>query len=135
MATITFQPEQAELMTQKVMEIADELAQRGASSDDLERLRRPRLAKVAEHLRDNLWWLRYVVSVAQTRPEVIDEARRYESSLRELALDDLNSALRAFRQQSVTAVVARPFGDAADLLSGAADAGAAGKDIEVPRGP
>jgi sulfate adenylyltransferase subunit 1 (EFTu-like GTPase family) len=59
-------------------------------------------------MRSNAWWLSAVVALAQSRPEVLDVARRHEKIFDEVTLDDVNLAVNVFKLDHVTALVLIP---------------------------
>jgi zinc protease len=74
MASIDVAPADAEKISNLVVDLADELAQKGVTDDQLERARQPVLTSYKESLRSNHYWLS-VLSEGQARPEVLDWTR------------------------------------------------------------
>ncbi|MEY2500837.1 MAG: zinc protease [Verrucomicrobiota bacterium] len=73
-ASIDVAPATAEKISGLVVDLADELAQKGVTDDQLERARQPLLTAYKESLRSNNYWLS-VLSNAQEKPQVLDWAR------------------------------------------------------------
>jgi zinc protease len=73
-ASIDVAPATAEKISGLVVDLADELAQKGVTDDQLDRARQPLLTAYKESLRSNNYWLS-VLSNAQEKPQVLDWAR------------------------------------------------------------
>jgi zinc protease len=73
-ASVDVAPASAEKISSLVVDLADELAQKGVTDDQLERARQPVLTAFKESLRSNNYWLS-VLSEGQARPEVLDWTR------------------------------------------------------------
>lgn len=74
-AAIDVEPAKAAELTALVISIADDLATKGVTPEELERARKPLMTSLTESLRDNGYWLGNVLSRAQEKPEVLDWAR------------------------------------------------------------
>ena len=74
-AAIDVEPAKAAELTALVISIADDLATKGVTPEELERARKPLMTSLTESLRDNGYWLASVLSRAQEKPEVLDWAR------------------------------------------------------------
>ncbi|MBA3881223.1 MAG: insulinase family protein [Chthoniobacterales bacterium] len=74
-ASIDVDPSTAGKMSDLVIDLADDLAERGVGEDELERARLPLLTALKESLRSNGYWLSSVAARAQEKPEVLDWAR------------------------------------------------------------
>lgn len=107
-AALTFEPTSASTLTDRVVALADELAQHGVTDEELARLKEPRHTRSAEQVRDNAWWLGSVAAFAQSQPGVLTEARGHLAGYDELTRDDVNRAARALAKGAVTAVVVVP---------------------------
>ena len=108
-ATLTFEPKSASALTNRVIALADDLAQHGVTDEELARLKEPRRSRNAEQMRDNTWWLGAVVAFAQSRPGVIVEARGHLTGFDEITRADVDRAARAFAEDAVTAAVVVPL--------------------------
>jgi len=119
-AIITLDPAKAQQYTEGNIRLAAHLAERGVTPDEFARLREPARAKCAEDMRNNAWWLNAVVAIAQSRPEVLDVARRHEKIFDEVTLDDVNRAVNVFKPDNVTALILRPASADRPAAEGAA---------------
>ncbi|MDQ6626044.1 MAG: insulinase family protein [Verrucomicrobiota bacterium] len=95
-ASIDVDPASAQKMSEVVVDLADELAQKGVSDDELERARAPLLTAIRESMRDNNYWLSAVVSRAQEKPEVLDWARTRLSDIDAMTTDDLSAPAKKY---------------------------------------
>ena len=104
----TFDPASARKFTEAGVRLAALLAEKGLSAAEFERLREPLRARYAEDMRNNNWWLNEVVSLAQSRPDGLGEARRHEKIYDEITLEDVNHAAQVFKSDKVTIVIVQP---------------------------
>lgn len=74
-AGITIDPPRAQKVAEIVTELAAELAQKGATEEELERAKKPVLTSLRESARTNQYWLGAVLAKAQERPEALDWCR------------------------------------------------------------
>jgi zinc protease len=73
-ANIDVDPASAEKISSLVVDLADELAQKGVTDDQLDRARQPLLTAYKESLRSNSYWLS-VIGQAQEKPEMLEWTR------------------------------------------------------------
>ena len=73
-ASIDVAPASAEKISSLVVDLGDELAQKGVTDDQLERARQPVLTAVKESLRSNHYWIS-VLGEAQEKPQILDWTR------------------------------------------------------------
>lgn len=93
---ITFEPRHAQKLAERVLQLADELARNGMTADEFARAKAPLVAKAAEDLRGNDWWLDAVLPFAQSTPAVLDAARTLRSGYESLTLAEANTAAKQF---------------------------------------
>jgi zinc protease len=106
---LTFAPKQASALGVLVLRLADTLAQQGLTPEEFARLREPRRAQTAAQLGSDDWWLHQVLVRAQSRPEVLDEARALVTTDDRLTLADVNAAAaRYLRSSNASAVLVIP---------------------------
>jgi zinc protease len=74
-ANVTVEPAKAQEISDVVVALATELAEKGVTADELNRARQPVMTSVRESLRNNGYWLSAVLSRAQEKPESLDWAR------------------------------------------------------------
>lgn len=103
--TVTFPPEQAQPLAEKTLELASRFAAKGLSKDQFARLREPLRSGSLADLRSNDWWLTYVLLWAQTRPDVLDEARTHATGFDALTREEVNRVLTAHVTRSAANVV------------------------------
>jgi zinc protease len=95
-ASVTVDPEQADLIREAVVQLAADLHRDGVTADELERAKLPQLTSIRESLRDNGYWLGSVVSRAQEKPEVLDWARTRLADVEAITTEELSALARAY---------------------------------------
>jgi zinc protease len=73
-ANIDVDPQSAAKVSELAVDLADELAQKGVTEDQLNRARQPMLTAIKDSLRSNGYWL-FVLALAQEKPEALDWPR------------------------------------------------------------
>lgn len=73
-ANIDVDPQSATKVSEFAVDLADELAQKGVTEDQLNRARQPMLTAIKDSLRSNGYWL-FVLALAQEKPEALDWPR------------------------------------------------------------
>jgi zinc protease len=74
-ANVTIDPPKARPIADLLVQIGNELAEKGVTDDELERAKKPVLTVLRESARTNQYWLDNVLSRAQERPEMLDWCR------------------------------------------------------------
>ncbi|MDQ2659072.1 MAG: insulinase family protein [Verrucomicrobiota bacterium] len=95
-ASIDVDPPTAKKMCELVTELADEVAQKGVSDDELNRARQPLLTALRESLRSNAYWLGAVLARAQERPEVLDWARSRMDDVESITTAELSELAKDY---------------------------------------
>lgn len=93
---LTFDPARAEELSRRAIALADVLATGGVTPEEFTRLREPLLARAAESLRSNDWWLDEVLSFAQSEPAVLAEARTLATAYAQLTAAEVNHVAADF---------------------------------------
>ncbi|MEY5019755.1 MAG: hypothetical protein RLZ22_843 [Verrucomicrobiota bacterium] len=84
-------PEDLEKLLENMRELANDLAQNGATADELDRALKPMLGMLDKSLRDNNYWLSTVMSQSQSDPKRLDLARNREADYRSITLEEINA--------------------------------------------
>jgi zinc protease len=84
-------PEDLEKLLETMRELANDLAQNGATADELDRALKPMLGMLDKSLRDNNYWLTTVMSQSQSDPKRLDLARNREADYRSITLEEINT--------------------------------------------
>jgi len=87
---ITFEPKQAQALSDRVLKLADEFARQGLTPEEFSRVREPQIARTAAALRTNAWWLDEVLARAQSQPALLDEARTAATDFASLTREEVN---------------------------------------------
>lgn len=103
-AQVTVEPAKAKEILDVVIALAEDLAEKGVSAEELERAKQPVLTATRESLRNNNYWLSSVLSRAQEKPEVLDWSRSRLADIEGMKAEELSllaklyfSAAKAFR--------------------------------------
>lgn len=111
-ASVTIDPPRAKTVADLITAIANDLAEKGVTEDELERAKKPILTALKESARTNGYWLGNVLARAQERPEMLDWCRsRYadNEAIDKADLDALaKTYLGAARASRVIVVPAGP---------------------------
>jgi zinc protease len=94
-ADLTCTPARAKEMAQRMIKMADQLARRGISREEFERLRKPLSSGGRERFNSNEWWIHVVLPYAQSRTDVVDAARTEATGYAELTRDEINRTATA----------------------------------------
>ena len=89
------QPEDIEELLEIMVDLADDLAENGASEDELDRSLNPLLGQLEQSLRDNGYWLNTVMSRSQLEPKRLDLARNRDEDYGSITLDEINDLAAA----------------------------------------
>lgn len=88
-------PEDLDKLLGTMLKLAADLAETGASQDELDRALNPMLGQLERTLRDNGYWLGTVMSRSQLEPERLDLARSRDEDYRSITLEDINTLAAA----------------------------------------
>lgn len=125
MAMMTAEAKHAKELCRIAQQLGEELADKGASSDELERARKPVLTSLEEQRRNNTYWLTTVVGPSQGKPERLEWARSMVDDFTSVTIADINRlAKEYFKAGSSTAV---------RIVSTGRDAAAAGGPAPVKK--
>jgi zinc protease len=125
-ASVVIDPTQAQTIADAVVAVADDLAQKGVSADELERAKQPILTSLRESARTNGYWLGNVLARAQEHPEHLDWCRSRYADISAITGADLDAPAKMYltpnRASRVIVVPERKPGDAVAEPSPAAPA-------------
>jgi zinc protease len=102
-----FNPTQSRELGILGLGIAADLAEKGVSQEEFDRLKEPARSRRAQDLRNNGWWVTQV-AVAQRRPDVLEEMRQHATVLDALTVADVNVAAQVFKPDRFTSVLLHP---------------------------
>jgi zinc protease len=89
------QPKDLDALLETMLSLADDLATKGATQDELDRALNPILGQLEETLRDNGYWLGTVMSRSQQDPARLDLARNRDADYRAITLAEVNALAAA----------------------------------------
>lgn len=84
-------PEDLPLLLKTMETIAAELAEKGATADELSRALTPTLSSLEKSHRDNSYWLTTVLSQSQEDPKRLDLARTRDEDYKSIKLEEINA--------------------------------------------
>ncbi|MFN2622466.1 MAG: M16 family metallopeptidase [Chthoniobacterales bacterium] len=94
-ASIDVAPSSAQKISDLVVDLADELAQKGVTDDQLERARQPVLTEYKSSERTNAYWIGVLVH-AQEKPEALDWARSRLSDIAAITTAELSALAKKY---------------------------------------
>ncbi|QTN31122.1 insulinase family protein [Akkermansiaceae bacterium] len=92
-------PDDIPLLLSTMESIAAELAENGATADELSRALAPTLSSLEKTLRDNSYWLGTVLSQSQADPGRLDLARSRDADYRSITLEEINAIAKKYFQK------------------------------------
>ncbi len=117
-ASIDVEPAAADKMAGLVIGLADDLAKKGVTPDELKRARLPLLTAMRESLRDNGYWLGAVLDNAQERPEVLDWARTRQEDIEGITAEELSALAKKYLGRAQVSARHHPAGSRRACLRG-----------------
>ncbi len=91
MLRLSAPPAEALRLARRIRELAAELAQHGLTEEELEGVRQPILSGNDARLRDNSYWLHYVLQALQEEPARLEWPRSREADYRAMTVAELNA--------------------------------------------
>ena len=76
--------------------LADELATKGATADELDRALKPLFSQLKQSLRDNKYWLNTVISQCQLDPKRLDLARERDADYASITVKEINALAKKY---------------------------------------
>jgi zinc protease len=98
-------PEDLEKLTTAALTIGEELAEKGATADELDRALKPTLAAMDKTLRDNSYWLSTVMQRCQEKPENLELARNRKADYESITLTEINQLAKQYLNKNNTLIV------------------------------
>lgn len=93
-------PEDIPLLLTTMSNISSELAEKGATQDELDRSLAPILSSLEKYQRDNSYWLTAVLSQSQSDPKRLDLARERDNDYRSINLTEINTLAKKYFPKS-----------------------------------
>lgn len=94
-ANIDVDPASATKVSDLVVSVADDLAKKGVTDEELNRARQPMVTAMQESLRTNGYWLNNVLGRAQEKPEVMEWARTRMADVESITTAELSALAKA----------------------------------------
>ncbi len=89
-------PADLDLLSTTMRDQADQLANQGATADELERALKPTLGQLDQSLRDNRYWLTTVMSQCQADPKRLALARSRDADYRTITVEEINTLAKKY---------------------------------------
>ena len=106
---IDVDPAAAEQVAEAAIALADDLAAKGVTAEELDRARQPALTAARDSLRSNAYWLLNTLSRAQENPVMLERARIRLSDLEAVTAAELSAFARShLGRDKVSRVVVLP---------------------------
>lgn len=83
-------------VTDTIVELGAEFAEKGATQDELDRALKPRLSMLEKTLRQNSYWLGSVLDQSQQYPEKLNWARERDKDYADIKLEEINALAKQF---------------------------------------
>jgi zinc protease len=96
MVQVIVDPAQAKRVADVIAAIADDIATKGVSEDEVQRAKLPVLTSQRESLRKNEYWLGRVLARAQEKPEVLDWSRNRIPDTESITKADLDALAKQY---------------------------------------
>ncbi len=93
-------PEETQKYGELMVELADQLAQKGVTQDELERAIKPLQSNLKESLRNNGYWLNTVMAASQEQPYWIDLARTRDQDYASITAEELSKLAAEYLKKS-----------------------------------
>jgi len=93
---IVAKPEQTERLASLTLEIAQELATKGVTPDELQRALKPVLNGLKDWVRNNNYWLNTVLDASQEYPKRLEWSRTMTKDYSSVKLEDMNSLAKKY---------------------------------------
>jgi zinc protease len=84
------------LLLKTMRELADQLAIKGVSADDLDRAIKPTLSQIEKAKRDNKYWLGTVMAQSQLDPKRLDLIRGRDADLKSITAAEINALAKKY---------------------------------------
>lgn len=89
-------PADVPLLQTTMRDLADQLANKGASADELDRALKPTLSMLKQSLRDNKYWLTTALSQSQSDPKRLDLVRSRDADFASITLMEINALAKKY---------------------------------------
>ena len=84
------------LLLRTMRDLADELAAKGATADELDRALKPTLSMLKQSLRDNKYWLNTALSQCQIDPKRLDLVRERDADYASITVREINALAKKY---------------------------------------
>lgn len=96
MGVVIANPAQADMITQIVRDLGEEIASGGISDDEFERALKPMLTSIEEWRRNNVYWLNNVLVASREYPQRLEWARSMEDDIKSIQREEVEALARKY---------------------------------------
>ena len=89
-------PADVPLLLNTMRNIANDLATKGATADELDRALKPTLSQLKQSLRDNKYWLNTAISQCQLDPKRLDLVRERDADYASIKVAEINALAKKY---------------------------------------
>jgi zinc protease len=89
-------PADVPLLLNTMRDLADQLATKGATADELDRALKPTLSQLKQSLRDNKYWLNTALSQCQLDPKRLDLVRERDADYASITVAEINALAKKY---------------------------------------
>lgn len=99
---------ETELLQTHMQAIAHDIANEGATQDELDRALKPILGELKMHLRENSHWLGTILSQSQTKPYTLQWARERDEDYHSITLEEINTLAKRYLSKDAARITLSP---------------------------
>ncbi len=92
-------PSDVPVVSDIIVKLGQELAEKGATQDELERALKPTLSNLQSTLRKNGYWLNTVMAQSQQNPQRLEWAKERETDYTAITLEEINALAQKYLQK------------------------------------
>lgn len=100
--------EETALLHKHMVAIASDIANKGATQDELDRALKPILGELPMHWRQNSHWLNTVISQSQTKPYTLEWARERDADYASITLEEINVLAKRYLTEDFAKITLSP---------------------------
>lgn len=90
-------------LSEVILNLAENLSQKGATQDELDRALKPQLASLEKTLKQNSYWLGTVIDGSQAKPYQLDWCRNRDKDYQKISLEEINALAKKYLTKKNTA--------------------------------
>ncbi len=104
-ASVVVEPDKARKIAATLREVCEDLARNGMTEDEFQQVYQPKIATLDEELRNNAYWLHYVLPYLTTHPWIVRLPTTRTADYRSMTREELNMFARRYLRPAQTATL------------------------------